>query len=129
MKRFKATGTNPVRLATLDGHVSWVGTEWTDLHERHHSEAYSAGCISEDMIKNTASKGIDPSVVNTMNNIALQKNEVETAIRKLVEDNDLESFDSKGKPKSTVLSQMVGFRVTNSIRDEVWHRVQENDIN
>lgn len=126
MKRFKSTTGEPVRIAMIDGHVTIVGTDWTDIHERFHTQAYAGGCISEDMIKNSAVNDIDPSVVNVMNNVALQKNEVADAIRKLVRDNDLEAFDSKGKPKSTVISTMVGFRVTNAMRDEVWYKVQED---
>lgn len=125
MKRFKSTSGTPIRIALLSGHVAWVQTEWTDLQERFWSEAYSLGCISEDMIKNTSMSQVDHRVLNTLNNIALQKNEVEDAIRRLVKENKLDDFDKNGKPKSSVLTTMVGFRVTNSMRDEVWYRVQE----
>lgn len=124
-KRFKSMTGEEVRIARIDGHVTLIGTEWTDVHPRFHTDAYAAGCISEDMVKSSATSDVDPKVVNTLNNIALQKNEVESAIIKLVKNNDLESFDSKGKPKATVLTQMVGFRVTNAVRDEVWYKVQE----
>lgn len=127
MKRFKSTTGNDVYIAQTSGHCTIVGTGWTDLHERFHNDAYANGCISEDMVKNNSMSDVDASVVNTMNNIALQKNEVADAIRKLVRDNDLDSFDSKGKPKSPVLTGMVGFRVTNAVRDEVWYKVQEQD--
>lgn len=126
MKRFKSTTGKPVRISTTEGHVTWVETSWTDLHQRFHSQAYANGCISEDMIKNNSVNEVDPRVVNLLNNVALQKNEVEDAIKKLLADNQLDAFDSKGKPKSTILSEMVGFRVTNPVRDEVWYRIQEN---
>lgn len=125
MKRFKSTTGQPVRIALTDGHVIVINTDWMDVHQRFHSQAYANGCISEDMVKNTASSQIDPKVVNVMNNIALQKNEVADAIRQLVRDNDLESFDSRGKPRSDILTKMVGFRVTNAVRDEVWYKVQQ----
>ena len=125
MKKFKSTTGQPVRVALIDGHVAIIGTEWTDLHERFHSQAYANMCISEDMIKNAALDGLDPATVNVINNVALQKNEVEAAIRKLIEENQLDAFDSKyGKPKSNILTDMVGFRVTNAVRDEVWYKVQ-----
>lgn len=124
-KRFKSMTGEEVRLAQVTGHITIIGTEWTDVHPRFFSDAYSAGCISEDMVKSAASDSLDPRVVNTMNNVALQKNEVESAIIKLVKENNLESFDMKGKPKSQVLTQMVNFRVSNAMRDEVWYRVQE----
>ena len=126
MKRFKSTTGQPVRIALTTGHVAVIPTQWMDLHERFHSQAYANGCISEDMIKNTASDHIDPKIVNVMNNVALQKNEVADAIRTLVRANDLEAFDSKGKPKSNILTDMVGFRVTNAVRDEVWYKVQQD---
>lgn len=126
-KRFKSTTGEEVRIAQTSGHITIIGTDWTDVHPRFHSDAYAAACISEDMVKSSAVEGVDPSVVNKLNNIALQKNEVETAIKKLVKDNELDAFDSKGKPKSNVLTSMVGFRVSNAIRDEVWYKVQNND--
>lgn len=126
-KKFKSIASKPVRIALLDGHVAWVTEEWVDLHPRFHSEAYAAGCVSQDMYRNAQLSETDARIANTMQNVALQKREVEDAIRKLVEENDLESFDNKnGKPKSTVLTEMVGFRVTNAIRDEVWYYVQES---
>jgi hypothetical protein len=125
LKKFKTQGVEDVRLASIDGHVTFVTPEWKELHPRFHSQAYSMGCISDDMVRNTALEGMDTSVVNTLNNVALQKNEVETAIKRLVADNNLDAFDSKGKPKSTILTEMVGFRVTNPVRDEVWYKVQE----
>ena len=126
MKRFKSTTGKPVRISLLDGHTIIIGTEWMDVHQRFHAQAYAGQCISEDMVKNAALDGVDPAVVNTLNNVALQKNEVESAIRKLVADNALEAFDAKGKPKSNILTDMVGFRVTNAVRDEVWYKVQES---
>lgn len=126
-KKFKSIAGQPVRIALLDGHVAWVAEEWTDLHPRFHSAAYAAGCVSQDMYRNSQLSESDARIANTMQNVMLQKKEVEDAIRKLVEDNDLEAFDKKnGKPKSTVLSEMVGFRVTNTVRDEVWYYVQES---
>lgn len=126
-KKFKSITGSRVRIALLDGHVAWIEEEWTDLHPRFHSEAYAAGCVSEDMYRNSKLSDADARVANTMQNVALQKKDVEDAIRKLVEDNELDAFDRKnGKPKSTVLSEMVGFRVTNPVRDEVWYRVQES---
>lgn len=125
MKKFKSTTGQEVYVALTTGHCTIIGTDWTDLHERFHTAAYSQGCISDDMIKNTSGNALDPSVVNMLNNVALQKNEVEDAIRKLVKENDLEAFDSKGKPKCPKLTDMVGFRVTNAVRDEVWYRIQE----
>lgn len=124
-KRFKSMSGEDVRIARVDGHVTVITTEWTDIHPRFFSEAYAAGCISEDMVKAGSSNSLDPRVVNTMNNVALQKNEVESAIMKLVKENDLDSFDTNGKPKSQVLTKMVNFRVTNAMRDEVWYKVQE----
>lgn len=125
MKRFKSTSGNQVRIALLSGHVALVETTWTELHQRFWTDAYSQGCISEDMVKNTSTSDVDPKVLNTLNNIALQKSEISDAIRKLVRDNVLESFDTNGKPKATKLTSMVGFRVTNSLRDEVWYKVQQ----
>lgn len=126
-KNFKSITGDRVRIALLDGHVTWVEEGWTSLHPRFHSAAYAAGCVSEDMYRNSKLSDADARVANTMQNVALQKNEIEDAIRKLVAENDLDSFDKKnGRPKSTVLSEMVGFRVTNPVRDEVWYRVQES---
>lgn len=128
-KNFKSTGGKTVRIALLDGHVTLVEPSWTSIHKRFWNSAYASGCISEDMVKNTSTADIDPRVISTMNNIALQKNEVADAIRKLVRDNSLEAFDSRGKPKAVVLTEMVGFRVTNAVRDEVWYRVQQESNN
>lgn len=126
-KKFKSIAGQPVRIALLDGHVAWVEEEWTDLHPRFHSAAYAAGCVSQDMYRNSQLSESDARIANTMQNVMLQKKEVENAIRKLVEDNNLEAFDKKNnKPKSTILSEMVGFRVTNTVRDEVWYYVQES---
>lgn len=127
MKKFKVTGADPIRVVAEGGYITWVTTEWSPLHQRFHTDAYSKGCISEDMVKNTSQAEVDPSVINVLNNIALQKNEVETAIKKMVEKGNPDDFQqTTGKPKTTVITKLVGFRVTNSVRDEVWHKYQEN---
>lgn len=126
MKNFKVTGTQPIRLVADGGHVTWVTTEWQPLHQRFHMDAYSKGCISEDMIKNVSTTDVAPSVINTLNNIAIQKDEIETAIKKMVEKGSPEDFQKRdGKPKAATITQLVGFRVTNSMRDDVWYRYQE----
>ncbi|MCP5414363.1 MAG: hypothetical protein H6961_07120 [Chromatiaceae bacterium] len=126
-KKFKSIAGQPIRIALLDGHVTWVAEDWTELHPRFHSAAYSSGCVSQDMYRNSQLSESDARVANTMQNVMLQKKEVEDAIRKLIDENNLEAFDNKnGKPKSNTLTEMVGFRVTNAMRDEVWYFVQES---
>lgn len=120
--------TEPVRVFAPGGHVTWITQEWAPLHQRFHMDAYSKGCISDDMVKNPSAENIDPSVVNVLNNVALQRNEIETAMRKVIAKKNPNDFQEKdGKPKATTITSIVGFRVSAAQRDAAWHKIKETE--
>jgi len=128
MKNFKSLDGTNKRIALLTGHTIIIGPDWTPVHERFHPEAYSCGCISEDQVKNLGIEGATDSAAKTLNKMSLKKSDIRTAIIKLINENKIDAFTSGihgGKPKSSVLSEMIGTRVMNSERDAIWYKMQE----
>jgi hypothetical protein len=126
MKRFKSADGSEVRVALETGHVTIIGNEWTELHERFHSQAYANGCISEDMAKLAEIK-LNKETVNKIETVALKKEKIKGAIQQLLEEFDQANFtNGTNLPKSTVLTKMIGEKVSNSERDEVWYGMQKD---
>lgn len=126
-KNFKTNNGERVRVVLMSGHATWVGPEFAPLHERFHSAAYSAGCVSEDMVRNKAMSSIPTKKAEEIVNKASLDEKILKAIDELVKENNTEAFSKSGIPDARILSTMVGERVTSHKRDELWYKYQEQD--
>lgn len=122
---FRSPTSKPVRLALESGHITIVGEDWRPLPSVFHSLAYSKGCISNDMQKNHILES-ESKTVERIKEVEDQKFKVKNAIQEAIDKNDAEFFTSKGKPDSRKLTSVVGFSVTNALRDEVWSKMEED---
>jgi hypothetical protein len=124
MKRFKSRSGKDVRIAQLSGHIAIVGGEYADLHERFHSDAYSQGCVSEDMQKNTVLDSVSPQQVEDL----LSKSALDAAIlaefKRIVDENDQDAMTKSG-PDARLLSTVVGQRISTQKRNAMWHKFQQ----
>jgi len=125
MKKFRSKSGTTVRLALLDGHVTLVGSEWQDLHERFHSAAYSAGCVSDDMVV-SEERERNPKVYSNLEARAMKKDKIKERIARWIEDNRIDNFNKQGKPDAAKLKAALGETVSNSERDEAWYEMLED---
>lgn len=124
--KFKSLTNEPVRISMISGHITIVGTEFAELHERFHKDAYSLGCISEDMLKSAAAEAIPAKMAETLVRTHTKAQRIAETIGNWVEDNKLSNFsNSTGKPNANLLSDALGESVSSAERDEAWYKYEE----
>lgn len=126
-KRFKSASGENVRLVLMDGHVTIVGADWRDLHERYHKEAYANGCVSEDMFKNKVADRIPTKVAEQVESVISFDEKILEAIDTLVTENRTDAFNKSGQPDARILTDMVGERVMTAKRDQLWYKYQKDN--
>ena len=128
-KKFRSRTGNDVRVALTTGHVAIVGSEWRDLAENFHSAAYSAGCISEDMVVNESLKEKQAEgTLDKLEEAAKFEAEVRFAIEKAIKDNNLDAFTKNNGPKAGFLKEVLGKPVPSHIRSKVWEDMLEEGM-
>ena len=111
----------------ISGHITIVGTEFAELHERFHKDAYSLGCISEDMLKSAAAEAIPAKMAETLVRTATKLTRLLEVMEDWVENNKLDNFSkSTGKPNAMLLSDALGESVSGAERDEAWYKYEED---
>ena len=108
-KKFRSPDQFTRRLALLSGHVYLVGNEFQSLPEFAWKEAFSQGCLTEDMI---VALQIDPSVVQGLSEQAGLKMKVREAVQDAIKHNRAEAFKKDGYPNAVWLSNKIGVRVS-----------------
>ena len=83
--------------------------------------------MSEDMITGNANSKEEASVIETLNNVAYQKDKIRSVIQGWIDNNELSNFDKNNKPLAVNLTKEVGFRVTSNLRDDVWFKMSQTD--
>ena len=124
MKRFKTNDGSKVRIAQLSGHVAWVGASYEELHERFHSDAYSLGCVSEDMQKNTVLDSVSPKQVDELLERSAIDNAIIAEFKRIVDENDQDAMSNSG-PDAAKLSKKIGHRISSQKRNGMWHKFQQ----
>lgn len=123
--KFKTRNGNTVQVSGGSGHDAVVGAEWRELHERFHQSAYANGCISEDQIRNTSTTRVDGEAQERITKIAMRNEAILGVMKDIIENNEIDALNSNGFPNTKIISERVNFRVNNSERDALWHRLQE----
>lgn len=122
--KFKSKSGSPVRIALLSGHVTIVTGEFQQLNEIFHSEAYSLGCVSEDMIQNKAASAIPLHQAEAIADKATTEDLIIEEFKRIVEEND-QSVMTKSGPDARHLTTIVGKRISTSLRNELWYKFQQ----
>lgn len=117
------TRKGEVRLATTLGHVTFLTEEWKELPEIFHQEAYSRGCISEEMAEVLSKDGgIDESKVDV--NQSPEETRMAAVLDAVKEMHDVKDVDGmfteSGLPSLKRLREIAGFEVTSEERDKAW---------
>lgn len=81
--------------------------------ERDIPDHFSADAIAAGATQVTPTKDQKPSEQEG----AAVELQIKEAIDQLVDDGNPENFDARGNPKTSVLTEMVGFKVTAKLRD------------
>ena len=133
-KKFRSTSGKPERVINENLDVALVGTDWTVLPSRFHKAAYSAGCESEDMA-NAKINGMasEDHEVKAISKALDKKARIKDAILRLLEENDVNKFTYYRKtkdyrPAALAIKKIVGFQLSNSERDMVWHKMLEDGV-
>lgn len=123
-KRFKSPSNEPIRVLSPDGMViSWVFPEWIELREEVWADAYSKGCISDDMNR----VGMNPleAIANMKAHEIAYEAQVKKAIEEILDTGDPADFDGLGKPKLTSISAIVGTQPTAAQRDKAFKLIKD----
>lgn len=87
-KSFRSPTPDTRRIALTTGHIYLIGPEWSPLPDFAWTEAYAAGCISEDM----NATGIPSEVLRTLSDEAALLDEVKAVIQEAIDDSVAEAF-------------------------------------
>lgn len=137
--KFRSRNKDIIRLASTIGHVCLIGEEWSEVPEHMESEAYSKGCISEEMyetIKDTIDKeegnvtdipvgdgdtlDFSPATDEGVRNVTIKE-----AIDKMIDEPKPSDFTARGMPNLSVLSERCGFPVPKVFMEPVWDFIQK----
>lgn len=131
--KFRSRNKEIVRLASTIGHVCRIGEEWTEVPDHMEGDAYSKGCISEEMfetIKNTLEEenGITSEPVllelGPETEDGARNDIIKAEIDKMIDDPKPSDFTARGMPNLAVLSERCGFTVPKVHMEPVWDFIQ-----
>ena len=132
-KKFRSTSGKPERVINDNLDVAMIGMDWTVLPSRFHKAAYAAGCESEEMVANKIAGMSDDPEVKVINKALDKKSRIKDAILSLLEKNNVDDFTyyrrSKDyRPSTKAIGGIVGFQLSNSERDMIWHKLLEDGV-
>lgn len=131
-QKFKSLTGEEVRLAFTTGHIYLIGEKYVDLPAGPGGDfwkaAFSAGCISEEALTKAIERqkqGKPSSMLGTgekkdMSNITVDEREAiaKEKIEQMYAIKDLSHFTQDDLPKTEKLSELCGFTVSKSERDD-----------
>ena len=78
--------------------------------------SYAEGCVSKDMFDNEALKKVPKNVQVQIQKAHAKQEMILNEIRRMVVENEIDSFDTQGRPKILVLKKNLGFSVSGGER-------------
>ena len=121
-KEFKTPTNEPVRCISDDlNMIDWIYPTWTNTPEPLWKSAYSQGCISKDI----AMIGADPEhaiAAMKAKEVAYEARLKEVMIE-LIEEGEPENLDAQGRPKVSVLGDIVGNIPTAYLRNRLFAEI------
>ena len=133
--KFRSRNEDVVRLASTIGHVCLIGKEWTEVPDHMEGDAYSKGCISEEMfdtIKKTLANEVSEEI--TGEGVGLELGEeteegvrnltIKKVIDKMIDEPKPSDFTARGFPNLAVLSERCEFPVPKKIMEPIWEFIQ-----
>lgn len=111
-KNFKSVDGQSKRVVLMSGHTYIVGDDWVLMPDFAWSEAYSKGCVSEEMI---AAVERGDTLATLINVNTLEENlqeKIKTLIKAWMDTCAEDNFDSKGMPKLAKVRAALGSHIT-----------------
>lgn len=130
-KKFRTLREDKVRIALTSGHITVVDKDWVDLHEIFWSEAYSKGCMSEDMVGTTPPipQIIPPTKAEPQTLSGKDRNDlIEMAMREVMGKGNPEDLTAQGKIRTNRLLEILGFEPTRDERDAIQEKVGAGNV-
>lgn len=138
--KFRSRNKDTVRLASTVGDVVLIGEDMVEVPEHMEGDAYSKGCISEEMVNTikdemddkTNPPVVDPPVVGTPvdlsfaveTEVGAENAKIKEEIDKMIDEPEDSFFTSQGFPNLSVLSGKCGFTVPKVRMTPVWEFIQ-----
>ena len=136
--KFRSRNKDVVRLASTMGHVCLIGQEWVEVPDHMEGDAYSKGCISEEMydtIKETIDKEEEQETIpagdgdtldfSPATDEGVRNATIKEAIDKIIDEPEPSDFTARGLPNLAVLSERCKFPVPKVVMEPVWDYVQK----
>lgn len=112
MTRFRTPpGQDPIRVALLTGHATFIGHDWQELEERYHREALKLGAQTEAAENRVVS--LPPAVDNS------ETAAIRGALIQMLNEAEPEHFNAAGQPNLKTVRELAGF---NANRDTI-HKI------
>lgn len=124
-KEFRSNDGTEKYVALLSGHAFRINTDWTSIPEFAWAECYANGCISKDMIENTATSVINSTVLNSITKVATRKSDIRGIVKRWYDDNEKDKFTVDGNPHLRELASELGYRPIRGEVDEVWFELKK----
>ena len=137
--RFRSRSNSEVaRLASTSGHIILVGQEFVEVPQHMEAEAYSNGCVSEEIynsIKADMAKGAlatgEGGDAKPAGGIKLPSDTgqsdrpavIRQAIQGMLDGGEEGAFTSAGLPNLKVLSGKCGFQVAKDEMESAWGEI------
>lgn len=123
-KKFRSPNSSVRRVALLSGHVFEIGLEYVNLPEFAWSEAYRAGCMSEDMAVNNS---VPSELLKALSDEATEMDKIKEIILDAIEVSERSAFKKDGNPNLVYLTHKLGYRPEPGLVGKVWFRIQNGE--
>jgi predicted component of type VI protein secretion system len=119
--KFRSTG-NPIRVALLTGHITWINEEWTELEPRFHQAALAAGAISESFPQEDAPKPDEPIDVSMTDAL---KAAMLKMLDRIGQPGSEADFTLHGWPSTPVVNKLAGFNAERELVNKSFAELAE----
>jgi len=116
------------RRVVCDCSIIVIGDQWQKVPESLWQASYAEGCVSKDMFDNEALKKVPKNVQVQIQKAHAKQEMILNEVRRMVVENEMDSFDTQGRPKILVLKKNLGFSVSGGERDKALHDVKNELI-
>lgn len=124
-KEFRSNDGTEKYIALTSGHAFRIGNEWRMIPEFAWTACYAGGCISKDMIENTATSVVNEVILDSITKVATRKNDIRGIIKRWYNDNEKNKFTVDGNPHLRELASELGYRPIRGEVNEVWRSLKE----
>lgn len=124
-KKFRSPG-EPIRVASLSGHVAIIEKELIPVHPDLWALAYAAGALSEDMSVPDMKDYISSKKQEKEEEDLKERNKIKDVLRAAFK-NPVSYTDKDGKPVVRKLLGLLGKPVKKDLIDSIWEELTQEE--